>query len=200
MDVKLIPLSELLPLEGNSKRHDTDNIVRSMLEYGYRDYIEVDTVFSPPRIVCGNDRRNGLERLKEEDKPIDGIVVKGDEWLVPCIVKKSATKDDAIRYSIDNNLSTIKGANLALEDEIKLFDEDLLKEQLDVIDDLVVGWDSDEIFVLTEVDQQDINDQQESNSNYSTESQELQSTTKEIDPDSYEFDHKCPKCGFEFDD
>jgi hypothetical protein len=25
------------------------------------------------------------------------------------------------------------------------------------------------------------------------------SETKEVDPGSFEFDHKCPKCGFEFD-
>ena len=29
---------------------------------------------------------------------------------------------------------------------------------------------------------------------------EPESSTKEIDPDEYALDHKCPKCGFEFDD
>ena len=29
---------------------------------------------------------------------------------------------------------------------------------------------------------------------------EPDSSTKEIDPDAYAMDHKCPKCGFEFDD
>ena len=24
--------------------------------------------------------------------------------------------------------------------------------------------------------------------------------TKEVDPESFQFAHKCPKCGFEFDD
>ena len=29
---------------------------------------------------------------------------------------------------------------------------------------------------------------------------EPDSSTKEIDPDEYAMDHKCPKCGFEFDE
>jgi hypothetical protein len=29
---------------------------------------------------------------------------------------------------------------------------------------------------------------------------EEESSTQEIDPDDFEFEHKCPKCGFEFND
>ena len=187
MDVKLIPLDNLIPLEGNSKRHDTENTIKSILEYGYRDYIEVDTVFDPPRIVCGGDRRKALLKLREDNKPIEGIIIKDEQWLVPCIVKKSASEEDAIRYSIDNNLSTIKGANLSLEDELKMFDEELIKEQLSEVD-TIVGWDSDTIdFILNEVENGEKKDDSEP-----------ESSTQEIDPEDYEFDHECPKCGFEW--
>jgi hypothetical protein len=128
---QLIDLDDLLPLESNSKRHNTATTVASIKRYGYRDYIEIDNVFEPPRIVCGHDRKNALDQLREDGIVPDGIVIKGDKWLVPCIVKESKSEAEAIQYSIDNNLTTIKGANLPMAVEMKLFDVTLLSEQFE---------------------------------------------------------------------
>ena len=35
---------------------------------------------------------------------------------------------------------------------------------------------------------------------YGAEGEAPESSAQEIDPDDYEMDHRCPRCGFEFDD
>lgn len=67
------------------------------------------------------------------------------------------------------------------------FDFDLLKVDLSFLEDVnfdiaLTGFDTDE---LTENNE---------------ENEEQISEAKEIDVDEMMFDHKCPKCGFEFDD
>ena len=69
------------------------------------------------------------------------------------------------------------------------WDNDLLKIELTDLDakgfDLTLtGFDMGELAAL--FDEPDMS--------------EPDSSTKEIDPDAYAMDHKCPKCGFEFDD
>ena len=52
LQLKYVPLDELVPLSGNSKKHDTENTIASILKYGFRDPIEIDLAFDPPTIAA----------------------------------------------------------------------------------------------------------------------------------------------------
>ena len=59
-----------------------------------------------------------------------------------------------------------------------------------------------ELIELSNVDWDDYgNAEEDFSSEYGTEGDDLRnSCTKEIDPDAYEFEHNCPKCGFQYND
>ncbi len=154
--LRYVALDDLIPLNGNSKNHDTENTTQSILKYGFRDPIEIDSCFETPTIVAGHDRRNALLAIRSQgDAAPKGIKLDGrGNWIIPCIFYQSDSQSQAVAYSIDNNYSTIKGAKLPLVDELKLFDPDELLEQIKYLteenEDLVSGLDLDDMLELLE--------------------------------------------------
>lgn len=98
---------------------------------------------------------------------------------VPCMVADGWTEAQKRAYMIADNKLTINSA----------WDMDLLKMEMQDIDAIgfdlaLTGFDVAEMTTLFDEPDMSAPD----------------SSTKEIDPDAYAMDHKCPKCGFEFDD
>jgi len=99
---------------------------------------------------------------------------------VPTIELKHLTKTQKKAYILaDNRLALNSG-----------WDNDLLALELGELSDDgfdldLLGFDVGELEGLDEVEQ--------------IETQTHESKTKEIDTDDFEMEHKCPKCGFEYD-
>ena len=98
---------------------------------------------------------------------------------VPCVIAEGWTEAQKRAYVIADNKLAINSA----------WDVETLKVEMQELDALnfdleLTGFDVAEMTAL--FDEPDMS--------------EPDSSTKEIDPDAYAMDHKCPKCGFEFDD
>ena len=98
---------------------------------------------------------------------------------VPCIELAHLTEMQKRAYVIaDNKLALNAG-----------WDNELLALELGELQDLgfdldLTGFDADELEALAGSEEDDV---------------PQQSTAREIDADAFEMDHKCPRCGFEYD-
>jgi len=107
---------------------------------------------------------------------------------------KSLGWEDGLVLWVDDD--DVTAARRALADnrtaELATWDENMLQEILSELGDLdveVPGFNAEEIDALC-------------NSVLGEEGEDVREGDgpKEIDPDSYELDHRCPRCGFEFND
>jgi len=82
LEPKLVPLSEIMRLPRNPKRHDLDMIHGSVRRFGFLERVIVNRITG--RLIAGHGRVDMLQRQKDagEDAPT-GIEVAGGEWLVP---------------------------------------------------------------------------------------------------------------------
>jgi ParB-like chromosome segregation protein Spo0J len=121
-----------------------------------------------------------------QQKPIvvdrRGVVVAGNGTLEAA--KRLGWEEIAIvRTELEPTQATAFGIADNRTAELAEWDEDVLVSLLDSLDDEtrdLLHFDEKELKALMP-------------------SEFKPSETKEVDPGSFEFDHKCPKCGFEFD-
>ena len=100
---------------------------------------------------------------------------------VPCIRLSHLSDNQRRAYVIADNRLAEVGASWDLE---------MLQLELESFDHLEFDpavFEFDELFKEAEEVTEESDEPQET-------------STKEIDPDEYEFEHRCPKCGFEFND
>lgn len=158
----------------------------------------VDELSSDPVNARKHNQRNidaimaSLRRFGQQ-KPIvvdlSGVVRAGNGTLeaarqlgwdtIECVVT-SLKGSDAISYAIADNRTA----------ELAEWDDDVLAAQLNglLADDSELLVDAG----FTEAELQQLMDRLQMNEG------EQDGETQEIDPDEFEFNSKCPKCGFEF--
>lgn len=107
--LEYLPLSELKRAPRNPKGHAQQIISESMTVHGYVEAITIDE--RTGRLVAGHGRLDELEaRRAAEGDPPDGIMVEGDEWLVPVQRGWRSTSDaQAENYLLVSNQGTIAG-------------------------------------------------------------------------------------------
>lgn len=203
LSLRYVPISKVELFDSNAKLHNLDQIIQSITRYGFKSAAKWESALNDGRggIVAGNGRIEALRVMeeREDDLPI-GIAQDTDtgEWCVPVLFGVEASSEAVARaYALDDNNLTLLGGDFALTDLAKLYDQELLMAELKELaqsGDLPVTFDNDftddALQLLAESDSTDDND----------EDSERPSSTKEIDTDDYEFQHRCPKCQFEFND
>jgi DNA modification methylase len=139
-------------LSGNSKKHDMGTLSESVNRYSFRDPIAFDSALNGGTggIVEGNGRLNYLIQAKEQGQAAPrGIKAVEDDWYVPVVFGVNAASEaEGIAYSISHNLSPLWGSDLDFIDQTRLFDEDLLRDQLTGLADLdllPIGIDGDDL-------------------------------------------------------
>lgn len=156
LEIHYISLSSLADkfLKGNSKLHSMSDLSKSITRYGFQDPIKYSALLNGGSggIATGNGRLKYLLWAKDQGQVSPkGIKAKGDDWYVPVVFGVDAEdENEAIAYSISHNLSALWGSDLTFLDQTKLFDEELLKDQLTGLADLdvallPVGLDGDDL-------------------------------------------------------
>ena len=202
LQIHYVELSSLADkfLTGNSKLHSMSDLSDSIARYDFQDPMKFDSSLNGGAggIVAGNGRLEWLLWAKDAGQAAPrGIKAKDDEWFVPVVFGvEFKDEQEAIAFSISHNLSPMWGSDLTFLDQTRLFSEDKLKVQLvglaDISPDLLpVGTDGDSLDLWLGMD----NFEQ-----YPEDNIEPESSTKEIDPEDFEFEHTCPKCQFQFND
>ncbi|MFM6067434.1 MAG: ParB/Srx family N-terminal domain-containing protein [Sphaerospermopsis kisseleviana] len=182
-------LSDIIMYAKNSKLHPPEQvqqIAKSIVEFGFLDPIAVD---ENGEILEGHGRYLAAESLQLK--------------LVPTVQILGLTQEQKVAYRIAHNKLTINSD----------FDLELLKLDMDFLSEMdfdlgLTGFDSEDLsgylsLETTEYQEQERQDNVNiNNSVKQTEPVNLSeiknSSAKEINVDEFEFDCKCPKCGFEF--
>lgn len=171
--IKLWKTEDLEPYARNARTHSDEQIkeiAASIKEFGFLNPILVD---EKSTIIAGHGRLAAAKLLGLSQ--------------VPVIPLTHLTEPQKRAYILaDNKLAEKAG-----------WDEDLLKIELADLTEIgfdveLAGFDVDELSDIL--------------GGYSEEKKheempETKNTSREINPDDFsEFDHQCPKCGFEFND
>lgn len=164
-------VSDLTPFARNARTHDQAQI--GQIAASIREW-----GWTQPIIV---DESGGI--LAGHGRLLAAIHLGLDE--VPCVVASGWSEAKRRAYIIaDNRLAENAG-----------WDEGMLSAELQDLSALdfdlsLVGFDGEELARLLDGDR-DQNDPPDI---------PPESSAKEIDPDDYQMGHRCPRCGFEFDD
>jgi ParB-like chromosome segregation protein Spo0J len=169
MKIENIKTSDLIPYARNAKKHDATQV--SKLAGSIREF-----GFNNPVLI---DKDNGIIAGHGRVMAAQSLALE----TVPCIRLGHLTDTQRRAYILaDNRLAEMGGG----------WDEEMLKLELADLRELDMDFDlmGFEAFLIEEK----LNPPEPS-----IESITPESSTKEIDVDSFEMDHRCPRCGFEFD-
>jgi len=157
--------------------------------------VPIESISPDPANARSHGERN-LEAIRDslrafgQQKPIvvdaRGIVIAGNGTL-EAAKRLGWTEIAIVRTELDPGQATAFGIADNRTGELAEWNDEVLRSLLDTMDDdmlEVLAFDQKEIDALVASGVSDFKP----------------SETKEVDPESFDLDHKCPKCGFEFDD
>lgn len=202
LTLRYIPISQAELFDNNAKLHNLNQIIQSIARYGFKSACKWENTLNDGRggIVAGNGRVEALREMERrgDDLPIGIAQDETGEWCVPVLFGVEAESEAIARaYALDDNNLTLLGGDFAVADLMKLYDPELLMSELEELarsGDLPVTFDNN--FVENSL-------QILANGDFSEDDNEdadRPSSAKEINTDDYEFEHKCPKCQFEYND
>ena len=107
--IEMMPLNAITGAQKNPKRHSHEDIEKSISRFGYVEPVVLDE--RTGRLVAGHGRVQALRVAKKTgDKPPQGVVEKGGEWLVPVLRGWASRSDtEAEAYLVASNHLTTKG-------------------------------------------------------------------------------------------
>ena len=166
-------IERLVPYANNAKLHPdshVDQIADSIEEFTFLDPVAVD---EKGELLEGHGRL--LAAKKRGDKTIPVIQVMG------------LTDAQKVAYRLAHNKLTM---NTGFDPEMLKIDFEFLQD--DDFELSLTGFGELELSFLDDVTE---------NSDECNEDGNIpESSSEEIDVDKFDFEHKCPKCGFEFND
>ncbi len=163
-------IDRLSPYENNAKLHPDSHIEQ------IANSIEEFTFLDPVAVDENGEILEGHGRLLAAKK-------RGDS-TIPVIQVTGLSDAQKVAYRLAHN-------KLAMNTG---FDPDMLKLDFEFLQDSdfdlgLTGFGELELSFLDDEQEEEINEP------YSP-----KSSTKEVNVDEFEFDHKCPKCGFQYND
>ena len=163
-------IERLSPYENNAKLHPDSHIEQ------IANSIEEFTFLDPVAVDENGEILEGHGRLLAAKK-------RGDS-VIPIIQITGLSDAQKVAYRLAHNKLTMNTG----------FDPDMLKLDFRFLQDEGFDWDLTGFGEL-ELSFLDEEEEEETNEPYSP-----KSSTQEVDVDDFKFDHKCPKCGFEYND
>lgn len=163
-------VERLSPYGNNAKLHPDSHVEQ------IANSIEEFTFLDPVAVDENGEILEGHGRLLAAKK-------RGDS-TIPVIQITGLTDAQKVAYRLAHNKLTMNTG----------FDPDMLKLDFEFLQDK--GFDLDLTgFGELELSFLDEQEEEENSEPYSP-----KSSTQEVDVDEFKFDHKCPKCGFEYND
>jgi len=163
-------IDRLSPYENNAKLHPDSHIEQ------IANSIEEFTFLDPVAVDENGEILEGHGRLLAAKK-------RGDN-TIPVIQVTGLSDAQKVAYRLAHNKLTMNTG----------FDPEMLKLDFEFLQDSefdlgLTGFGELELSFLDDEQEEEINEP------YSP-----KSSTKEVNVDEFEFDHKCPKCGFQYND
>jgi ParB-like chromosome segregation protein Spo0J len=174
IQIKHVPIDDLLPYARNAKQHPPEQVAQiaaSIKEFGFNNPVLID---GENGIIAGHGRVLAARKLGLDS--------------VPCLALNHLTPAQKRAYVIaDNRLG---------DSALAPWDWDMLQAEIDSLkeenyDYTLTGFDDESLAAAVQSVESGL---------YGAEEEAPESSAQEIDPDDYEMGHRCPRCGFEFND
>ena len=176
-DFGFIPLALMDEYENNSNTHPRDQIdflKKVILFNGFAAPALVQKKGSRYSLIAGHGRKEAMEELYAEGHALQTAnKTPIPAETMPVVFADGWTKEQIAAYVLADYQSA----------HMSILDSDRVQLELQALSEL----DFDLSLTGFELELNNIGHSPES-------------SAKELDPDAYALDHKCPRCGFEFDD
>ena len=179
MKIEWVSINKIIPYARNPRRNEglpVAKVKASLKEFGWQQPIVVDKNMV---IIVGHTRYLAAQELGAKEVPVH--------------IADNLTANQAKAYRLADNKTG----------EFAAWDTELLKLEFDDLTiagfDLdLTGFAADDYGVPDGDDADDSDAVSESEEDGNNDARE--SSAKEINPDDYHMGHRCPRCGFEFND
>jgi hypothetical protein len=156
LQIRYVVLETLALWDRNPKKHDLAKLAESIRRYGFKDPPRFEPALNGGSggIVEGNGRALVLRAMQEaREEPPRGIAVdESGRWHAPVLFGVDArSRAEAEAYGVDHNLLTLAGGGFAVEDVLRIYDEEQLQALLRDVPDataLLVGLDGADLDAL----------------------------------------------------
>ena len=180
-DFGFVPLALMDEYENNSNTHPRDQIdflKKVILFNGFAAPALVQKKGSRYSLIAGHGRKEAMEELYAEGNVLQTAnKTPIPAETMPVVFADGWTKEQIAAYVLADYQSA----------HMSILDSDRVQLELQALSEL----DFDLSLTGFELALED---------ETPTETITPESSAKELDPDNYALDHKCPRCGFEFDD
>jgi len=169
------PLDNITLAKRNPRQHDVEAILYSIIRFGYVSPVVVNEATG--HLVAGHGRVAALKMAREQNVPPPRLIkVENDAWLIPVV--------RGVEFDNEHEAEAFLLADNKIQELTSWVDDELTVMLHDIQDATATleGTGFDDSFLDTLV------------------TGTPESSTQEIDPNDFDMQHKCPKCGFEFDD
>jgi ParB-like chromosome segregation protein Spo0J len=170
MKIEQIKTEKLIPYARNSRLHSPEQVAQISASIREFGFNNPVLIDKDHGIIAGHGRVLGAQKLGLDE--------------IPCLRLSHLTDIQKRAYIIADNRLAETGGGWDTE-LLALEIEDLRLEDFDI--DLT-GFDAAALDALFD------------EASGSDDDSPPESSTKEIDPEDYDMGHRCPRCGFEFDD
>lgn len=132
LEVRYVPLGQVVLWDENPKKHDEGGIAESIRRHGFRDAPIFDATLGA--LVAGNGRSKVVANMKEVGVPRPRGILEDPatgDWLLPVQFGVDAPSAAAARsFAVDHNNLTLLGGDLGVFDAAKIWDEDAYADLL----------------------------------------------------------------------
>lgn len=195
LTLRYVLLDQAVLWDGNTKRHDIGTLILSFKKHGFKDPLKYEPKLNDDRggIVEGNGRATALAVMFEENpnKPPRGIVIEEKNWLVPVLFGVDAESTAAAEsYGYDHNLTNLSGGDNSMSVFLAQFEPAFTSElqKLMIAGETPVMFDEVDIQRLIDIQKEELT------------AINLDSGNNQSSGESGKRLHRCPKCGFDFED
>lgn len=164
LEIRYIPLDQVVAWESNPKKHDLGAIADSIAMHGFKDPVKYEPLLNRGRggIVAGNGRIEALRFMRQQHQPRPrGILTDSSGvWLVPVLFGVDAASMAAAEsYGIDHNNLVLAGGEYTPAHVAKLWDSVGYARMLDTLiaaNAVPVSIGDDDVSALIETIAQDL--------------------------------------------
>jgi len=152
LEVKYIPVSQVILWDMNPKQHAIDSLIESIQKNGFRDPPSFDATLGA--LIEGNGRATALGEMCRNDYEVPRAILvhkETGEWYMPVnFGVNSATRNAAVAYAIDHNNLTMAGGDFTVFDYLRMWNTDEMTGLLEGLDaeDMPVTIDVDDLSII----------------------------------------------------
>lgn len=186
--IELVQVDSLIPYENNAKMHSesqVNDLIKLIKEFGYTNPVLAEGL----NLVAGHCRQKAVQQIYASGEtimlPNKEVLPVGTIPKIDCSGWNAAQKRAYI--ITDNKSAEVLGS----------WDQEILQAEIAALN--LVDYDLN-LLCFSQAEIEKILDPENIDGNFTQSNKDYEGSQEHKEEDFSEFDHKCPRCNFEFND